>query len=62
MVQVQLQNFGDGLPHPFLLPVSLPAAQTLAKAARTLNLADEVSIVPSAGPPAATPARVDLQV
>ena len=55
MVSVQLRNTGQGLWTHMLLPTSEQAAQTLAKAVRTLNIADEVRVVPSAGP------RVDIR-
>lgn len=48
MVSVQLRNFGQGLWTALLLPTSVQAAQTLAAAARTLNLADYIRIQPSA--------------
>jgi hypothetical protein len=47
MVSVQLRNSGQGLWSAFTLPTSVQAAQTLAAAARTLNLADQVRIAPS---------------
>ncbi len=47
MVSVQLRNSGQGLWSAFTLPTSVQAAQTLAAAARTLNLADQVRITPS---------------
>lgn len=55
MVSVQMRNAGQGLWMPLLLPTSAQAAQTLVKAARELNLADQVRVVPSTG-------RVDLKV
>lgn len=55
MVSVQLRNTGQGLWTPLLLPTSAQAAQTLAKAVRTLNIADEVRVVPS------TPQRLDIR-
>lgn len=57
MVSVQLRNSGQGLWSALSLPTSVQAAQTLAAAARTLNLADQVRIAPS---PSA--ARIDLKV
>ena len=42
MVSVQLRNAGQGLWTALLLPTSVQAAQTLASAARALNLADQV--------------------
>jgi hypothetical protein len=47
MVQVQLKDYGQGIWRALLLPVSLLAAQTVAKAARTLNLADQVQVAPT---------------
>lgn len=57
MVSVQLRNAGQGLWMSLLLPTSVQAAQTLATAARTLDLADQVRIQPSP-----SPARLDLKV
>jgi hypothetical protein len=59
MVSVQLRNSGQGLWMALSLPTSVQAAQTLAAAARTLNLADQVRIAPSWSPPAA---QVDIKV
>jgi len=47
MVSVQLRNSGQGLWTALTLPTSVQAAQTLAAAAKTLNLADQVRITPS---------------
>jgi hypothetical protein len=47
MVSVQLRNAGQGLWTPLLLPTSVQAAQTLASAARSLNLADSVRVAPA---------------
>ena len=58
MVSVQLRNSGQGLWMALSLPTSVQAAQTIAAAARTLNLADQVRIAPS-GP---RPAQVDIKV
>lgn len=44
MVSVQLRNSGQGLWTALTLPTSVQAAQTLAAAARTLNIADQVRI------------------
>lgn len=61
MVSVQLRNSGEGVWTPYSLPVTVQVAQTLAQAARTLNLADQVRIEPSA--PMAPPVHVvDLKV
>jgi hypothetical protein len=56
MVSVQLRNSGQGLWTALSLPTSVQAAQTLAAAARTLNLADQVRITPSALP------KLDIKV
>jgi hypothetical protein len=58
MVSVQLRNSGQGLWMALSLPTSVQAAQTIAAAARTLNLADQVRIAPSV-PQAA---QVDIKV
>ncbi|MDZ4374411.1 MAG: hypothetical protein U1C74_23715 [Phenylobacterium sp.] len=50
MVSVQLRNSGQGLWTALTLPMTVQAAQTLAAAARTLNLADQVRIAPSSRP------------
>jgi hypothetical protein len=47
MVSVQLRNSGQGLWTALTLPTSVQAAQTLAAAAKQLNLADHVRIQPS---------------
>jgi hypothetical protein len=57
MVSVQLRNSGQGLWSAFTLPTSVQAAQTLAAAARTLNLADQVRITPSP-----SSGRVDVKI
>ncbi len=57
MVSVQLRNSGQGLWTALSLPTSVQAAQTLAAVARSMNLADQVRITPSAGGK-----RVDLTV
>lgn len=56
MVSVQLRNAGDGLWTPLTLPTSVQAAQTLAAAARQLNLADQVRVAPAKGA-----ARIDVR-
>jgi hypothetical protein len=61
MVSVQLRNSGDGLWSSMTLPTSVQVAQTIAGAARQLNLADEVRIQP-AEPPRPRPTGVDLKV
>ena len=61
MVSVQLRNTGEGIWRPLTLPVTLQAAHTVAAAARTLQLADQVQIAPS-GAPQAGPLKVDLRV
>lgn len=57
MVSVQLRNTGQGTWTSLTLPTSVQVAQTLASAAKTLNLADQVRIQPSSAA-----ARVDLKV
>lgn len=57
MVSVQLRNSGQGLWTSLSLPTSVQAAQTLAAAARTLNLADQVRITPSSSAP-----RLDIRI
>ena len=47
MVSVELRNAGEGVWTPMTLPTSVQVAQTLAAAARQLNLADQVRIEPS---------------
>ena len=47
MVSVQLRNSGDGMWSRMSLPMSVQVAQTLAGAARQLNLADQIRIQPS---------------
>ena len=49
MVSVQLRNAGQGLWWALTLPTSVQAAQTLAAAARRLDLADQVRIQPTQG-------------
>lgn len=56
MVSVQLRNSGSGLWMPFTLPTSVQVAQTIAAAVKTLNIADQVRIQPSA------PQQVDVKV
>jgi hypothetical protein len=61
MVSVQLRNAGEGIWRAMTLPVTVQLAQTVAAAARTLQLADQVKIAPSA--PAPPPAgRIDLKI
>lgn len=62
MVSVQLRNAGEGIWRPLTLPVSLQLAQTVAAAARTLDLADQVQIAPSAAPPIRATPHVDVRV
>lgn len=49
MVSVQLRNRGQGLWRSFTLPTTVQAAQTLASAAKTMNLADSIRIQPAVG-------------
>ena len=58
MVNVQVRNLGDALWRPMTLPTSVQAAQTIAAAARTLKLADQVQIAPSGPGPRALDLRV----
>ena len=60
MVSVQLRNSGSGLWTPFSLPTSVQVAQTIASAVKTLNIADQVRIQPTAIAPA--PLKLDIQV
>lgn len=61
MVSVQMRNAGEGLWSRMTLPTSVQVAQTLAGAAKQLNLADQVRIQPSA--PVEAPVRgVDVRV
>ena len=62
MVSVQLRNTGDGLWSQMTLPISVQVAQTVAGAARALNLADQIRIQPSEAPPPARGAGVDVRV
>lgn len=48
MVSVQLRNSGQALWTVMTLPTSVQAAQTVAAAAKTLDLADQVRIQPTA--------------
>jgi hypothetical protein len=59
MVSVQLRNTGDGLWSLMTLPLSVQVAQTVAAAARKLDLADQVRIQP-AGASLPRPIGVDL--
>jgi hypothetical protein len=66
MVSVELRNAGDGVWTPMTLPLSVQVAQTLAEAAKQLNLADQIRIAPSDPMPAPArlggPQEVDLKV
>lgn len=44
MVSVQIRNAGQGIWTPVTLPTSVQAAQTVATAVRTLNIADQVRV------------------
>ena len=57
MVSVQTRNSGEGIWTTLTLPTSIQVAQTVAGAARTLNLADHVRVQASVPPP-----RVDIKV
>lgn len=60
MVSVQLRDNGQGVWRVFLLPVTVLAAQTIAKAATSLKMADHVRIAPPEPPPSTQ--RLDLSV
>ena len=61
MVSVQIRNAGEGIWRSMSLPVSVQLAQTVAAAARTLDLADQVQVIQAAPPP--KPAgHVDVRV
>ena len=60
MVSVQLRNTGEGTWSSFTLPTSVQVAQTIAGAARQLNLADQVRIQPSEAPRSAN--VIDVKV
>lgn len=47
MVTVQLRYTGEGTWRAMLLPVTIQLAQTLARAAETLSLGDEIRVAPS---------------
>jgi len=47
MMQVQFRFVGDGVWRSFLMPATLPAAWTLARAAKTLQQPEAVQIQPS---------------
>lgn len=59
MVSVQLRNSGEGTWSRMSLPTSVQVAQTLAGAARQLNLADEIRIQAAEAPEAQ---HVDVRV
>jgi hypothetical protein len=44
MVSVQMRNAGQGIWTSVTLPTSVQAAQTVAAAVRTLNIADQVRV------------------
>jgi hypothetical protein len=52
MIQVQFRYPGDGVWRSFMLPAALPAALTLAKAAKTLQQPQAVQLQPSGQGPA----------
>ena len=47
MVSVQTRFDGEGLWRQVSLPLSIQLAQTVAGAAKTLNLGDQVKVVPA---------------
>lgn len=51
MVSVQVRNAGQAIWTAMTLPTSVQAAQTVAGAVRTLNLADQVRVQASAPAP-----------
>lgn len=51
MVSVQVRNAGQAIWTALTLPTSVQAAQTVATAARTLDIADQVRVQASAPPP-----------
>ena len=57
MVSVQMRNAGQGIWTSVTLPTSVQAAQTVASAVRTLNIADQVRV--QASPPAG---RINIKV
>jgi hypothetical protein len=60
MVRVQLRYSGEGLWRPMTLPTSVDVAQTLARAAKTLQIADDVQISPIRS--VAKPRLLDIRV
>jgi|GEM_PF-2389623 len=60
-INVYVRDLGDACWRTMTLPVSIQAAVTLASAARTLNLADQVRLNPAA-PTVPTGPGVDLRV
>ena len=57
MVSVQVRNAGQAIWTALTLPTSLQAAQTVATAVRTLDIADQVRVQASVTPP-----RVNIKV
>ena len=58
MVSVQARFNGEGLWRQLTLPLSLQLAQTVAGAAKGLNLGDQVKVTPSSEPER----RLDIRV
>ena len=58
MVSVQARYNGEGIWRQLTLPLSVQLAQTVAGAAKGLNLGDQVKVVPSGG----VGRRLDIRV
>jgi hypothetical protein len=58
MVSVQARFNGEGLWRQLTLPLTVQLAQTVAGAAKGLNLGDQVKVVPSSD----TGRRLDIRV
>lgn len=58
MVSVQARFNGEGLWRQITLPLSVQLAQTVAGAAKGLNLGDQVKVIPSIEPAR----RLDIRV
>jgi len=50
MLSVQIRNYGEGVWRSLTSPVTLQAAQTIAGAAKTLKLGDQVQVVIAGAP------------
>jgi hypothetical protein len=60
MVNVQARFNGEGLWRQITLPLTLQLAQTVAGAAKVLNLGDQVKVIPSGDADAGR--RLDIRV